>query len=89
MPTQDALTFIASEVYRGQEDRSSAKVLKSLLDIKLGTTTQILTVNQIKDLGPKGEKLPVGITIVNSGEGRKVYKKDSSGNVALVDINNI
>jgi hypothetical protein len=89
MPTQDALTFIASEVYRGQEDRSSAKVLKSLLDIKLGTTTQILTVNQIKDLGPKGEKLPVGITIVNSGEGRKVYQKDSSGNVALVDINNL
>jgi hypothetical protein len=89
MPTQDALTFIASEVYRGQEDRSSAKVLKSLLDIKLGTTTQILTVNQIKDLGPKGEKLPVGITIVNSGEGRKVYQKDSGGNVALVDINNL
>ena len=89
MPTQDALTFVSTEVYRGQEGRSSAKVLKDVLDIKLGTTTQILTVNQIKDLGPKGEKLPVGITIVNSGEGRKVYKKDSSGNVALVDINNI
>jgi|LakMenE18May11ns_1017448.scaffolds.fasta_scaffold9895847_2 hypothetical protein len=89
MPTQDALTFVSTEVYRGQEGRSSAKVLKDVLDIKLGTTTQILTVNQIKDLGPKGEKLPVGITIVNSGEGRKVYQKDSSGNVALVDINNI
>jgi hypothetical protein len=89
MPTQDALTFVSTEVYRGQEGRSSAKVLKDVLDIKLGTTTQILTVNQIKDLGPKGEKLPVGITIVNSVEGRKIYRKDSNGNVALVDINNL
>ena len=90
MPTQDALTYIASEIYRGQGyDRNHPKVIKALLDVKLGTDTRVIDVNQIKDLGPKGEKLPVGITIVNSTEGRKVYQKDSSGNVALVNINNL
>jgi hypothetical protein len=90
MPTQDALTYIASEIYRGQGyDRNHPKVIKALIDVKLGTDTRVLDVNQIKDLGPNGEKLPVGITIVNSVEGRKIYRKDSNGNVALVDINNL
>jgi hypothetical protein len=90
MPTQDALTYIATEIYRGQNyDRNSTKVIKTFIDTKFDTDTRVLDVNQIKDLGPKGEKLPIGITIVNSIEGRKIYRKDSNGNVALVDINNL
>jgi hypothetical protein len=90
MPTQDALTYIATEIYKGQGyDRNHPKVIKTFLDTKFKTDTPILTVNQIKDLGPKGEKLPVGITIVTSAEGKRVYQKDSNGNVVLVDINNL
>jgi hypothetical protein len=90
MPTQDALTYIATEIYRGQNyDRNSTKVIKTFIDTKFDTDTRVLDVNQIKDLGPNGEKLPIGITIVNSIEGRKIYRKDSNGNVALVDINNL
>jgi len=87
MPTQDALTFIATEVYKGQQDRSSNKVLKTLLDVKLKTNSKIINANSLANL--KAEDLPVGISIVNANEGRRVYKKDQNGNVELIDINTI
>jgi hypothetical protein len=88
MPFQDALTFVSSEVYRGQQDRSSTKVLKDVLDIKLNTSSNVINVDSLSNL--QQEKLPVGITIVNSTlQGKRVYKKDANGKIDIIDPSNL
>jgi len=91
MNAGDALTYIAKEIYRGQKDRSSSRVLKTFLDIKLNTDSNIKNVGDLTSFLNDAEEvanLPEGITIVTSSQGKRVYLKRGD-KVELVDINKL
>jgi hypothetical protein len=91
MNAGDALTYISKEVYRGQKDRSSSRVLKTFLDIKLNTDSNVKNVGDLTSFLNDAEEvssLPEGITIVTSDQGKRVYLKRGD-KVELVDINKL
>jgi len=91
MNAGDALTYIAKEIYRGQKDRSSSRVLKTFLDIKLNTDSNIKNVGDLTSFLNDAEEvanLPEGITIVTSSQGKRVYLKRGD-KVERVDINKL
>ena len=91
MNAGDALTYISKEIYRGQKDRSSSRVLKTFLDIKLNTDSNVKNVGDLTSFLNDAEEvanLPEGITIVTSDQGKRVYLKRGD-KVELVDINKL
>jgi len=84
METGDALTYIAEKIYRGGKDRSSSRVLKTFIDIKLDTDANIKNVGDLSSF--EIDKLPQGITIVTSNQGKRVYLKKGN-DVKPIDIN--
>ena len=87
METGDALTYIAKEIYKGTgKDRSSSRVLKTFIDIKLDTDANIKNVG---DLGSfEIDQLPQGVTIVTSNQGKRIYFKKGN-DVKPIDINQL
>ena len=86
MEAGDALTYIAKEIYKGSKDRSSSRVLKTFLDVKLDTDANIRNVG---DLGSfKLDDLLPGVTIVTSNQGKRVYFKKGN-DVKPIDINQL
>ena len=87
METGDALTYIAKEIYKGTgKDRSSSRVLKTFLDIKLDTDANIKNVGNLGDF--KLDDLLPGVTIVTSNQGKRVYFKKGN-DVKQIDINDL
>ena len=87
METGDALTYIAKEIYKGTgKDRSSSRVLKTFLDIKLDTDANIKNVGNLGDF--KLDDLLPGVTIVTSNQGKRVYFKKGN-DVKQIDINQL
>ena len=86
MNASDGLTYIAEKIYRGGKDRSSSRVLKTFIDIKLDTDANIKNVGNLGDF--KLDDLLPGVTIVTSNQGKRVYFKKGN-NVKQIDINDI
>ncbi len=86
MNASDGLTYIAEKIYRGGKDRSSSRVLKTFIDIKLNTDANIKNVGNLGDF--KLDDLLPGVTIVTSNQGKRVYFKKGN-NVKQIDINDI
>ena len=84
MNASDGLTYIAEKIYRGGKDRSSSRVLKTFIDIKLDTDANIKNVGDLSSF--EIDKLPQGITIVTSNQGKRVYLKKGN-DVKPIDIN--
>lgn len=86
MNASDGLTYIAEKIYRGGKDRSSSRVLKTFIDIKLDTDANIKNVG---DLGSfEIDQLPQGVTIVTSNQGKRIYFKKGN-DVKPIDINQL
>jgi len=86
MEPGDALTYIAKEIYRGGRKRSSSQVLKTFIDIKLDTDANIKNVGDLSSF--EIDKLPQGITIVTSNQGKRIYLKRGN-DVKPIDINQL
>ena len=86
MNASDGLTYIAEKIYRGGKDRSSSRVLKTFIDIKLDTDANIKNVGNLGDF--KLDDLLPGVTIVTSNQGKRVYFKKGN-NVKQIDINQL
>jgi hypothetical protein len=86
MNASDGLTYIAEKIYRGGKDRSSSRVLKTFIDIKLDTDANIKNVGNLNDF--KLDDLLPGVTIVTSNQGKRVYFKKGN-DVKQIDINQL
>ena len=87
MNASDGLTYIAKEIYKGTgKDRSSSRVLKTFIDIKLDTDANIRNVGDLNTF--EIDQLPEGITIVSSNQGKRVYFKKGN-DVKPIDINQL
>jgi hypothetical protein len=86
MNAGDGLTYIAKEIYKGSKDRSSSRVLKTFIDIKLDTDANIRNVGDLNTF--EIDELPEGVTIVSSNQGKRVYFKKGN-DVKPIDINQL